>query len=489
MDSPCLFPSTHKRFAITVGSPGGGIDRFDVTPLAAGGYLNWGTRLDPSHPTGMDFYQMIRLRDLGDVLQHRGPWPNQDELLETVEANPASAWIISNEAEYRWSSDSATPEEYSQTYHDLYSLIKGADPSAQIAINAVAAVTPLRLAWLDRAWSAYRDLYGTDMPVDIWTIHNYVVNEMVHEWGIDLPKGFSNAVGYGAGTWTQMDDPAASGGTVHRSRDPGARAYFAFSGDHATLYLRTGPSSGIATIYLDKDLIDTVDLYAPQPGGRTLSYDDLPADHDPQFADRHHLRVQVTGQHNPASGDTWIQVDALEAPSTAGLPQGRLEDDDPLQAQVVVSADSYDDLDTILAQIRTMRGWMANHGQQHKPLINTEYGVIIGEDLGFDYGRVRDFMLDSFDLFLDDQAMVDPAIGMPEDGGRLLQQWFWFILAMRHFDGALIHTGLYDPRDHLILPLGQDYGAYLGPLVSDYADLETTLLTLKPGWPLFAGEP
>ncbi|MEZ4609792.1 MAG: hypothetical protein R2838_06015 [Caldilineaceae bacterium] len=44
-----------------------------------------------------------------------------------------------------------------------------------MAIGAVSQVTPLRLTYLNRIWESYRNKYGAPMPVDIWTMHAYVL--------------------------------------------------------------------------------------------------------------------------------------------------------------------------------------------------------------------------------------------------------------------------------------------------------------------------
>ena len=104
-------------------------------------------------------------------------------------------------------------------------------------------------------WNTYRSLYGTDLPVDIWNIHTYVANEMHLQWGSEIPPGIPNAIGYSTnyGTqWRMATDAGASGGTVHRKQHPVRNAWFAFHGNEVTIYLRTGPSNGIASIFLDR---------------------------------------------------------------------------------------------------------------------------------------------------------------------------------------------------------------------------------------------
>jgi hypothetical protein len=52
-------------------------------------------------------------------------------------------------------------------------------------------MTPLRLAYLDRVWNFYRSLYGQEMPVDVWTMHAFVLREERSSWGVNIPPGFT----------------------------------------------------------------------------------------------------------------------------------------------------------------------------------------------------------------------------------------------------------------------------------------------------------
>ena len=478
----CQYPSPTDRFGVTVHAHQQ-IDSYDVSPLKAGRYLNWRADLMPSRPNAMGYYFMVRVNE-------NGHWPSARQLQLVALDNPGGIWIIGNEADVVWQ-DNTTPAGYVRAFHSAYNAIKSADPTARFVMNGVVQVSPLRLAWLDQVLSGYYATYGVEIPVDIWNVHTYVANEMHQEWGFEIPPGINNAVGYTIRTgtdWAQENAPGASGGTVHRGRKVGARAYFAFRGSTVTVYLRTGPDAGIAEIYLDRGAtpVAEVDLYASTPGTVSRTFSNLPPP-EPILQDRHNVRIQVTGRRNPASSDTWIRIDAMEAPSTASLPGGRFEDNDPLRATILKTVDDHDNIGLITQQIRDFRQWMLNRGQRNKPLINTEYGILMPEDIGFDYPRVRTFMLSSFDVFLND--LIDPALGNPADGNRLLQEWFWFALAVNDFEGRITHTGLYDSNTRVIKPLGADFANYLQPLHQDYVDLEVFNPSLTPYWPIFAGQP
>lgn len=481
--SACLYPSPTDRFGVTVYAEDE-ISYYNVTNLGAGRYLNWRADLQPLHPVGMAYYLMLRVNDTG------GYWPSGNQLTLIVRNNPGSTWIIGNEADVIWQ-DNTSPASYVRAFHDATTAIKAIDPTARFVISGIVQVSPLRLAWLEEVWNTYRSTYGVDMPVDVWNIHTYVANEMHQQWGFEIPSGIKNAVGYsnGLGTdWALLADAAASGGTVHQSRTPGANAYFAFRGSQVTLYLHTGPDAGIAKLYLDQSAtpVTEVDLYASTPGTLTRSYTNLPPVAG-LINNRHNIRVQVTGNKNPASTNTWVRVDAISAFSTATLPNGRFEDNNPLRARIETTVENHDNLDLITQQIRDFRQWMANHGQRNKPLIDTEYGILMTEDVGFTYQRVRTFMLNSFNRFLN--QLTDPALGYPADDNRLLQEWFWFALANNDFEGRLVHTGLFNPVTYQIKPLGIDYRNYTQPLAQNYVDLETYGLTITPYWPIFSGEP
>lgn len=478
----CLYPSTADRFGVTVYA-NQEITDYDLSPLGAGRYLNWRADENPAHPQAMSYYFMVRVNGVTHS-------PKAADLRQVALQNPGGTWIIGNEADVIWQ-DNTTPEAYAQAFHSAYTEIKSADPTARFVMNGIVQVSPLRLAWLDRVLSSYRSLYGVEIPVDVWNIHTYVANEMHQEWGFEIPPGIDNAVGYTVhlGTqWTQLNAPGASGGTVHQSRVRDTRAYFAFRGDNVTIFLRSGPDAGIAQLFLDQSATPAaeIDLYAPTAGTVSRTFSNLPPAGG-ILQDRHNIRVRVTGRRNAASSDTWVRVDAMQASSTASLPGGRFEDNDPLRAMVVTTVDDHDNIDLVTQQIRVFRQWMRDRGLRDKPLINTEYGILMTEDIGFDYPRVRTFMLSSFDRFLN--GLIDPNLGYPADDNRMLQEWFWFALAINDFEGRATNTGLYDSVTHAIKPLGNDFANYVRPRQVNYTDLTLDNATVTPYWPIFAGAP
>jgi hypothetical protein len=151
--------------------------------LGAGWYLDWTARLSPD-ATEVDHWLMVRVAP-GCTR------PSMQEAAQLAQQRPGQTWIIGNEPDVIWQ-DNLPPELYAEAYHAYYAAIKGADPSARLAVAGVAQPTPLRLAYLDRVLQAYQRAYGGPMPVDVWTVHNFVLREERGSWGAEIPPGFED---------------------------------------------------------------------------------------------------------------------------------------------------------------------------------------------------------------------------------------------------------------------------------------------------------
>ena len=110
-----------------------------------------------------------------------------------------------------------------------------------------------------------------------------------------------------------------------------------------------------------------------------------------------------------------------------------------------------------------MRAWMRDRGYRDRPLVITEYGIILPETYGYDAARVRDFMLATFDWLT---TATDAETGYPADGNRLVQAWAWFALDIPTSFGQPSWYHLFDPDSRTIMPLGEAYGAYAAPLTA-----------------------
>ena len=223
------------------------------------------------------------------------------------------------------------PQVYARAYHEVYNYIKKADPTAKVAIAGLSMMTPGRLNYLSIVWDTYQSLYGEPMPVDIWNMHLYVLEER-------NPAEPNNE--YGDGKIALGTDPA----------------------------LAKWSSQG--------------------------------------FADR-----------CPAAGDA----------SADPRPD-------------VHCRSEHDSVRIFRDQVYAMRQWMKDHGQQNKPLIISEYGLLypyvreangqyfLRDEHGrpFDPTRVTNYLRSTI-TFL--ETAKDPNLGYPADGNRLVQQWLWYSLA------------------------------------------------------------
>jgi hypothetical protein len=163
--------------------------------LGAGFYLHWRTLESP--PPGPEYWQMVRAS--------KGKFFTPvDEIRRAAAANPGATWVVGNEPDVH-AQDSMTPATFAAAYHHFYTIIRDADPSARIAVGAVGAATPLRLAYLDAALAAYRAQFGSELPADMWTFHIYILPEVAGRWGLKIPPGMEARRGWTFGTDAHLD--------------------------------------------------------------------------------------------------------------------------------------------------------------------------------------------------------------------------------------------------------------------------------------------
>ncbi len=293
-------------------------------------------------PNGIEFVQTIRVKQIKAIepsytATYAIPYtytirPNLATIAAIALAEPGSLWLIGNEIDRRdWEcnhgqtcgQDEIMPEVYAEAYHQIHAALKRADPTAQVAIGGLVEVTPLRLEYLNRVWDSYQNRYGLRMPVDVWNMHPYMLQEVLNDWGADIPAGLTATVGI---TYALRDN---------------------------------------------------------------------------------------------------------------------------------------DNLDYFKQQIVTFRQWMASKGEQHKPLIISEYGVLmptwlVDEDgNAFTLKRVRDFMVGSFDYLLTAKSL---SLGYAPDDYRLVQRWNWYSL---DHDPQYYNGALFSYTTKAVDQLGLDWTSYV----------------------------
>jgi hypothetical protein len=168
-----------------------------------------------------------------------------------------------------------------------------------------------------------------------------------------------------------------------------------------------------------------------------------------------------------------------EIPPGVNATQGRL-----------YSVQDHDNMTYFKQHIVAFRQWMKDNGEQDKPLIISEYGILMPCDwYGFCDTRVRNFMLATFDYFMGAES-VNPSLGYPADGYRMVQRWAWYSLNDNNFEATDTHSNLFTPSTKVITVVGQAYGNYAASLSPiPYVDLIPTTFSATPTQPLFYGEP
>jgi len=102
---------------------------------------------------------------------------------------------------------------------------------------------------------------------------------------------------------------------------------------------------------------------------------------------------------------------------------------------------------------------MKDRGQQDKPLIVSEYGVLYSHIPEVQTAQqVQDWMIGTFDYFLNTK---DCSLGTVADKCRLVQRWAWYSLNDNgQGSGFNQFTNLFDPNTFQITGTGLRYREY-----------------------------
>ncbi len=145
---------------------------------------------------------------------------------------------------------------------------------------------------------------------------------------------------------------------------------------------------------------------------------------------------------------------------------------DPCYGVEYGSDQTHASMDIFEQQIVRFREWMRDlvPSQRDKPLIVSEYGIVYYHEGLEDEELVKDFMLDTFDYFMNTK---DCDLGYRADDCRLVQRWAWYSLdddwKATSFNKYGVLIDRYEENDpHLpieggrITPLGQAFADYAG---------------------------
>jgi hypothetical protein len=189
----------------------GALHDYPVSDLRIGWYVDYQATRITNDPQGISYYPMIRLEQLPGGNFDYSIFINRletsdSQLQAVIDAHPGAYWFIGNEPDRRQFQDDLEPFVYAKAYHYLYHRIKGADPTAKIVAGTIVQPTPLRLLYLDQIVQSYFDQFKVRMPVDVWSFHNFVLNEASCAyyaqfipgpdllnvcWGADIPPGIT----------------------------------------------------------------------------------------------------------------------------------------------------------------------------------------------------------------------------------------------------------------------------------------------------------
>ncbi len=110
----------------------------------------------------------------------------------------------------------------------------------------------------------------------------------------------------------------ASDGRYAYSRTAGDWVAFTFTGDWVGVGLASTASGGLADIYLDGTLLQTIDLYRREDDTRSVYFGGL-------LSATHTISVSVRGESHLNAGDTYVYVDYFEVKGGLPLDDGTFE--------------------------------------------------------------------------------------------------------------------------------------------------------------------
>jgi len=117
------------------------------------------------------------------------------------------------------------------------------------------------------------------------------------------------------GYWFTNSTADPSAGTVALATDANSAVSINFNGTGITWLAYRDQYSGIANVFLDGQMVATVDTYLSPAQSQTPAWSISGL-----AMNAHTLTIQVTGTHDSASSDSWVWVDGFNVTGPAGAP-------------------------------------------------------------------------------------------------------------------------------------------------------------------------
>ncbi|MGB1249163.1 MAG: hypothetical protein ACPG8W_00910 [Candidatus Promineifilaceae bacterium] len=146
-----------------------------------------------------NYMPMVRLKGNGDFTDYTIT-PDLATIESLASQHPGRLWQVGNEPDIR-GQDRLTPALYARAYGEVHEAIKRGDPTALVANGPTALLTPSRLQYWDLVWEAYQQIYGSTIPIDVWSSHLYIFAEG--------PDGVAIGTDSGLHIEPYLGDPAA----------------------------------------------------------------------------------------------------------------------------------------------------------------------------------------------------------------------------------------------------------------------------------------
>ena len=171
----------------------------DLHIAKIGGFINWSTSPGRTLPSDVLFVRVISVRDPFDDTAAAS------SAASLAKSYPGSTWQIGNEPDTTYgnvdgsSQDNITAQQYGHRYRIIAQAIRTADPHAKIGFGSIVQPTTIRLYYLNLAWEQLKTEAGgatqASNLIDFWSIHSFILNEVMGEWGTGVPKGYQPSWG------------------------------------------------------------------------------------------------------------------------------------------------------------------------------------------------------------------------------------------------------------------------------------------------------